>query len=128
MCTGMWPLGSVSCPVCSYLFPLTTNRNSSSSSTCPHCATVCLPNPIRDEASVTFALPATLEVQGASLGALQEDEKQVRDNRVIEEAFCERCNAFRRCYSFAQQTRSADEGQTIFYTCTVCRTEWSSNS
>jgi DNA-directed RNA polymerase subunit M/transcription elongation factor TFIIS len=60
----------------------------------------------------------------ATTGAVE----AVKDNRVVEEAFCERCNAFRRCFTFAQQTRSADEGQTIFYTCTVCRTEWSSNS
>lgn len=50
------------------------------------------------------------------------------DNRVIEEAFCEQCGVHRSCKSFARQTRSADEGQTIFFQCTVCSSEWQQNS
>ncbi|KEG08986.1 DNA-directed RNA polymerase [Trypanosoma grayi] len=50
------------------------------------------------------------------------------DNRVLEEAFCESCGVHRHCKVFARQTRSADEGQTIFYQCTKCRAEWQLNS
>ncbi|CCW69214.1 unnamed protein product [Phytomonas sp. Hart1] len=50
------------------------------------------------------------------------------DNRVIEEALCETCGVHRPCKSFARQTRGADEGQTIFYQCTVCKSEWQQNS
>lgn len=50
------------------------------------------------------------------------------DNRIIEEAFCEKCGVHRPCKSFARQTRSADEGQTIFYQCTICSSEWQQNS
>ncbi|GET93510.1 transcription factor S-II-like protein [Leishmania tarentolae] len=50
------------------------------------------------------------------------------DNRIIEEAFCETCGAHRPCKTFARQTRSADEGQTIFFQCTKCSSEWQQNS
>ncbi|KAH9598006.1 zinc finger protein [Trypanosoma melophagium] len=50
------------------------------------------------------------------------------DNRVLEEAFCENCGVHRQCKVFARQTRSADEGQTIFYQCTKCHSEWQLNS
>ncbi|KAL7707528.1 DNA-directed RNA polymerase I subunit [Lotmaria passim] len=50
------------------------------------------------------------------------------DNRVIEDAFCETCGVHRPCKTFARQTRSADEGQTIFFQCTKCGSEWQQNS
>lgn len=50
------------------------------------------------------------------------------DNRVLEETFCEHCGKHTPCRSFARQTRSADEGQTIFFQCEVCRSEWQHNS
>ncbi|CAM73150.1 transcription factor S-II-like protein [Leishmania infantum JPCM5] len=50
------------------------------------------------------------------------------DNRIIEEAFCETCGVHRPCKTFARQTRSADEGQTIFFQCTKCSSEWQQNS
>ncbi|CAJ1015341.1 Transcription factor S-II (TFIIS), putative [Leishmania lindenbergi] len=50
------------------------------------------------------------------------------DNRIIEESFCETCGIHRSCKTFARQTRSADEGQTIFFQCTECGSEWQQNS
>ncbi|KAK7200500.1 DNA-directed RNA polymerase I subunit [Novymonas esmeraldas] len=50
------------------------------------------------------------------------------DNRIIEDAFCETCGTHRPCKTFARQTRSADEGQTIFFQCTTCNSEWQQNS
>ncbi|KPA81456.1 putative DNA-directed RNA polymerase I subunit [Leptomonas pyrrhocoris] len=50
------------------------------------------------------------------------------DNRVIEDAFCETCGVHRPCKTFARQTRSADEGQTIFFQCSKCGSEWQQNS
>lgn len=50
------------------------------------------------------------------------------DNRIIEDAFCETCGEHRPCKSFARQTRGADEGQTIFFQCTKCGSEWQQNS
>lgn len=50
------------------------------------------------------------------------------DNRVVEETFCESCGKHTLCRSFARQTRSADEGQTIFFQCTECKSEWQQNS
>jgi DNA-directed RNA polymerase subunit M/transcription elongation factor TFIIS len=78
------------------------------------------------EADVTAAAAAV----ASALGSLSPSaaSQTTKDNRVIEEAFCERCNTHRPCRTFARQTRSADEGQTIFLTCTVCKSEWSLNS
>ena len=50
------------------------------------------------------------------------------DQRAIEEALCEHCNKVQECYTYAQQTRGADEGQTIFFQCKTCKNEWSLSS
>ncbi|CAG9583961.1 RNA_polymerase_I_subunit_RPA12 [Leishmania major strain Friedlin] len=64
---------------------------------------------------------------GAAGGAKRAGITEV-DNRIIEEAFCEMCGVHRPCKTFARQTRSADEGQTIFFQCTKCSSEWQQNS
>lgn len=122
----LFPMGTLACPVCGFLFPLTTSRNTQTSR-CVHCGMVCLPNPKSD--ALTFDVPADMfEARKQHSTGVSTADAAVLDNRVQEDAFCERCNAFRPCYTFAQQTRGADEGQTIFLTCTVCKSEWSQNS
>ncbi|KAG5488837.1 hypothetical protein JIQ42_00454 [Leishmania sp. Namibia] len=64
---------------------------------------------------------------GAAGGAKRAGITEV-DNRIIEDAFCETCGAHRPCKTFARQTRSADEGQTVFFQCTRCNSEWQQNS
>lgn len=129
---GDFQMGTVSCPLCGFLFPLTTDHNTKSS-TCRRCKLHCAPNPTSEaellrfaEGDLLFAVDLIREKVAAE-GPSQASQAG-KDNRVIEEAFCERCNTHRPCKTFARQTRGADEGQTIFYCCTVCKSEWSHNS
>lgn len=130
-------LGTVYCGICGELFPLGSSAHTTL--VCTACGETRLP---------TVAAAAS---SGAGSGVFSPDElSQARqavkqriqrlavsdsvagsvevDNRVIEEAFCERCEKHTPCRSFARQTRSADEGQTIFFQCTVCKSEWQHNS
>lgn len=73
------------------------------------------------------AVSSSSAAGGAPVGARRAGTTEV-DNRIIEEAFCETCGMHRPCKTFARQTRSADEGQTIFFQCTKCGSEWQQNS
>ena len=42
--------------------------------------------------------------------------------------FCAKCKARTKCTYYSKQTRGADEGQTQFYTCTVCEDQWMAHS
>ncbi|KNH01729.1 DNA replication licensing factor [Perkinsela sp. CCAP 1560/4] len=55
----------------------------------------------------------------------KEDDKAFS---IVEEKYCERCGEIRKCTIRSAQTRSADEGQTTFYHCSVCSLTWSENS
>jgi DNA-directed RNA polymerase I subunit RPA12 len=72
---------------------------------------------------------STSSAAGVKAGGITKRAGQMEvDNRVIEDAFCETCGVHRPCKTFARQTRSADEGQTIFFQCTKCGSEWQQNS
>lgn len=125
-------MGSVACPLCGNIFPLETNRNVTHAR-CKVCGLACAPCPISEFELTAFdaeevAMAASHIDEQIRMRSRQTFGKVGGDNRVIEEAFCEKCNMFRPCHTFAQQTRSADEGQTIFFQCTVCKSEWSQNS
>lgn len=125
-------MGSVFCPTCGFLFSLTTDR-SSRQVVCHHCLQHSSGVAKTDDELFAFApsdVAMAAEAIEAVLASLAPSvaSQTAKDNRVIEEAFCERCNTHRPCRTFARQTRSADEGQTIFLTCTVCKSEWSLNS
>mmetsp|Transcript_38353 Transcript_38353/g.44679 ORF Transcript_38353/g.44679 Transcript_38353/m.44679 type:complete len:143 (+) Transcript_38353:191-619(+) len=129
---GLFSMGTTACPVCGFLFSLTTDCCGARGLTCRHCRTFCQPAQISDDAVLTFsAADVSMAVHAIAAISMQRGQSTSTvdvDNRVIEEAFCDRCNAHRPCRTFARQTRSADEGQTIFLTCTVCKSEWSLNS
>lgn len=123
-------LGSLFCPVCGAMFALQTSC--SSTSTCPCCKTLVHPNSKRGAGGLTADDIRQAELMVSSVmaanGAVTIGKEAGGDNRVVEEALCETCGRFRPCHTYARQTRGADEGQTIFYECTVCKSEWSLNS
>jgi DNA-directed RNA polymerase subunit M/transcription elongation factor TFIIS len=59
---------------------------------------------------------------------VEEEEKFVETPLEIEEGVveCEKCGS-KKTFSYQRQTRSADEGFTLFVTCTVCKTSWREN-
>ncbi|KAG5464265.1 hypothetical protein LSCM1_00446 [Leishmania martiniquensis] len=79
------------------------------------------------DAASAGASPPFGSAPGTAGGATRAGITEV-DDRIIEEAFCETCGSHRPCKTFARQTRSADEGQTIFFQCTKCNSEWQQNS
>ncbi|KPI84149.1 putative DNA-directed RNA polymerase I subunit [Leptomonas seymouri] len=83
---------------------------------------------IRDVLGDEPVCGATSSTAGAKGGITKRAGQMEVDNRVIEDAFCETCGVHRPCKTFARQTRSADEGQTIFFQCTKCGSEWQQNS
>jgi DNA-directed RNA polymerase subunit M/transcription elongation factor TFIIS len=123
-------LGSLFCPICGGMFSLQTSN--SSTSACPCCSTLVYPNTGRDAGGLTSGDIRKAEGMVSSMlaanGAVTIGKQAAGDNRVVEDALCEKCGKFRPCHTYARQTRGADEGQTIFYECTVCKSEWSLNS
>ncbi|KAI5743265.1 hypothetical protein M8J77_016258 [Diaphorina citri] len=56
----------------------------------------------------------------------QKDKTEIADGPIVERK-CKRCNNDTMSYA-TLQLRSADEGQTIFFTCTKCHFKESENS
>ncbi|XP_054284928.1 DNA-directed RNA polymerase I subunit RPA12-like [Macrosteles quadrilineatus] len=55
-----------------------------------------------------------------------DDDEEEADGPVVERR-CPKCNNDKMSYA-TLQLRSADEGQTVFYTCTKCKFKESENS
>jgi DNA-directed RNA polymerase subunit M/transcription elongation factor TFIIS len=119
-------LGSLGCPCCGHLFPLQTN-GATQSSRCAKCGIVVFPTPGMHESELMFTA-AELRMQGATAEEVLRSGKDTEDQRATESAYCDKCKEMRKCFVFAQQTRGADEGQTIFFECPVCTNQWSLNS
>ena len=60
--------------------------------------------------------------------ALQEEIKATRQKTELPviDKFCKYCGVVRKIAFRSVQTRGGDEAATIFYTCTVCNTQWRS--
>eukprot|EP01061_Rhynchopus_euleeides_P041955 TRINITY_DN73315_c0_g1_i1.p1 TRINITY_DN73315_c0_g1~~TRINITY_DN73315_c0_g1_i1.p1 ORF type:complete len:154 (+),score=55.85 TRINITY_DN73315_c0_g1_i1:538-999(+) len=64
-------------------------------------------------------------LQNVAAGAAAQEKKTVMDT-ILE--YCGKCRKRTKCTYYSKQTRGADEGQTQFYTCTVCEDEWQAHS
>nr|CCC95615.1 hypothetical protein, unlikely [Trypanosoma congolense IL3000] len=139
--TKMFALGSRCCVVCGHWVPLRSKDKPTIAGKCALCgyALPIEPPIIVEEAHMNTA--AAVLFTSEEIKMVQESVRQHlgnasscdafrthTDNRVEEEVYCEKCAAHRRCKMFARQIRSADEGQTIFYQCTKCNSEWQLNS
>lgn len=119
-------LGTLGCPGCGALFPLHTD-GATQACACHACGLMVYPNPALHDTTPRFDAAQLRATEALTTAALQSGT-ETEDTRATEEAMCEKCKRQRKCYVFAQQTRGADEGQTIFYECSVCTHQWSLNS
>eukprot|EP00667_Euglena_gracilis_P017847 EG_transcript_18879 len=87
-----------------------------SDSRCPSCAS---PVPAGPRAFHSLFKP-----QANRLDVVDEFRTKTADHRSMTLAFCEKCWKSTRCYTDSLQTRSADEGLTTFYSCSVCKYNW----
>jgi DNA-directed RNA polymerase subunit M/transcription elongation factor TFIIS len=119
---GIYQLGTAACPSCGYWFGITTDP-STDISQCNRCSLHVFPE--SNEATTFFNFDLT-PIESASAGA--DEISSGADQRTTEQAYCEKCKKHTACFVYAQQTRGADECQTIFYQCTECNKEWLLNS
>lgn len=124
--TDRYRLGSLGCPACGHLFPLATNA-AAKISRCAACGLSVYPDPALRDVNLTFDA-SELRLTAAAAEIQLRSGVEVADTRTTEQAFCDKCRVVRKCFVFAQQTRSADEGQTVFYECSTCTNQWSLNS
>lgn len=69
------------------------------------------------------AFPSSLRTRLRSVVAAPTEADTAPQDATVKKA-CEKCNND-LCTWTAVQLRSADEGSTVFYTCTECRHKWS---
>jgi len=74
--------------------------------------------------SAAAAAAAAAEAAEAAEAEEEEEEEEEESGGELEntiEEYCEACQKRCVCTYYTRQIRSADEGQTTFYTCTVCK-------
>ncbi|OTF78061.1 hypothetical protein BLA29_002994 [Euroglyphus maynei] len=110
------------CARCGSVLPLPTFENYSSSVTCPICNLTVDAKHFDGQATtvqrIWFNPRSNLKKQR---------NKEINADGPIVERKCERCGHDKQTFA-TLQTRSADEGQTIFYTCLKCGAKENENS
>jgi len=105
------------CPGCGALLPSLEARGDVVCIVCKHIVS----STLYDEKVVQYTVKFN-RVEGAKLAKEQEGE----EGPVVERR-CPKCDSERMSYA-AIQLRSADEGQTVFFTCVKCKFKESENS
>ncbi|KAF5299195.1 hypothetical protein FQA39_LY02368 [Lamprigera yunnana] len=67
------------------------------------------------------------EIEAYTKNLKEEKQKDLQDDGPIVDRKCPKCDNDKMSYA-TLQLRSADEGQTVFYTCTKCKFKENENS
>lgn len=79
------------------------------------------------ESSITYKIEFNnLDSYLLNTGGSKKKDQEATEGPIAEKT-CPKCNYHEMSYATAQ-LRSADEGQTIFYTCVRCRFKFTENS
>nr|XP_046182261.1 DNA-directed RNA polymerase I subunit RPA12 [Oncorhynchus gorbuscha] len=100
------------CPECGNVLPLPGLQNTVS---CPRCA---FSLPVSEFSGQEIRSSVVFNPLEASSVAVEEEDSELK-GAVIDRR-CSRCNKEGMVYH-TRQMRSADEGQTVFFTCIHCR-------
>ena len=87
---------------------------------CPDC-------PLALSLEISAAVSVTLPMEGSKLASGDPLASRRDEDLPTVEEDCPRCGSHVAYYR-TMQLRSADEGQTIFYTCVSCRWKWKQDS
>jgi len=110
------------CTTCGSILPISTSR--SFDNYCPVCH---FPVQRRDLAPVTYTVHFNdPDVYSKEKGHQKKKGKKDADGPLVDRE-CRQCGNKRMSYA-TLQLRSADEGQTVFYTCPKCKFKESENS
>ncbi|XP_008419758.1 DNA-directed RNA polymerase I subunit RPA12 [Poecilia reticulata] len=101
------------CPECGNVLPLPGISNTVQ---CPRCT---FSIPVTDFSGLEVCSAVVFNPEQRSLVALKGDDGSELKGPVIDRR-CARCNKDGMIYH-TRQMRSADEGQTVFFTCINCR-------
>uniref|UniRef100_A0A1A9VIX5 DNA-directed RNA polymerase subunit n=1 Tax=Glossina austeni TaxID=7395 RepID=A0A1A9VIX5_GLOAU len=110
------------CPSCGSIFPLLDKTNDI---TCYNCKKV-FPPDILGEQTVEYTLHFNY-YDPEMLSKKEKEEPNDECEGPIVERKCSKCGCETMSYA-TLQLRSADEGQTVFYTCTKCKNKEVENS
>ncbi|XP_066138760.1 DNA-directed RNA polymerase I subunit RPA12 [Euwallacea fornicatus] len=92
--------------------------------TCYTCSKVFIPDILIDRNS---AVHYTIHFNSQSTRLGQQIDREGEEEGPVVERKCPKCGNEKMSYA-TLQLRSADEGQTVFYTCTKCKFKESENS
>ncbi|XP_055716324.1 DNA-directed RNA polymerase I subunit RPA12 [Phlebotomus papatasi] len=105
------------CPVCGSILPLLKESGNISCYTCK--------NKLNPESLGKMESEYTIHFNTYKPRAVKQEREE--DEGPIIERKCPKCSNDKMSYA-TLQLRSADEGQTVFYTCTKCKFKESENS
>ncbi|XP_018407184.1 PREDICTED: DNA-directed RNA polymerase I subunit RPA12 [Cyphomyrmex costatus] len=110
------------CPDCGSILPLLGERGGVKCYTCKREWDAA----VFGDMEMTYTLHFNTKHTYASIEKNEDSNKNVADGPTVERE-CPQCNNNKMSYA-TLQLRSADEGQTVFFTCTKCKFKITENS